>query len=671
MPYYPPSSGGSGAVSSVNGQVGDVVLTTTEVAEGTNLYYTTGRFDTRFAAKSTTDLAEGTNLYWTNARFDTRLGTKTTTDLAEGANLYFTDARARTAAVSDTAYNATTWDTVVDVAPSKNAVRDQVETMLTSIAGKEPTIVAGTTAQYWRGDKSWQTLNTTAVAEGTNLYYTDARVIAAPLTGYVSGAGTVAAADTILQAIQKLNGNEAAHEAATAAHGATGAVVGTTNTQTLTNKTLTGAKFNGAATQNQDFDSNWFRWVYYGSGLAFDPTVSIDQSTQGSAATDIIRFTGTSVRDHAFPDASGTVVQDTTAQTLTNKTFVDNVTTFRDETDATKKFIFDASTIATGTTRTYSWPNASGQTLVNGSFQSMDNLFVRGGNGFQWFDRTDPSKRFYFDLALATTNCTTVLRTGQTVDRFINLGDQTGQIVVANDADLSKKIYFQTSSMATGRTVWFTPRTPTTGTGQYVFPAFPGSSSANQVNLLQDYKPLIYDSITMQGIGTVGPYFDMLDGDAWLLDEPGNPIAENLRLHAWQGDLYVSKSDGTKVGLLANKLPSQTGNAGKYLQTNGSATSWQAPSASVAIIEVAVTMDDTYKRVTVTDAAVGTTTKIVGSIRRPDLTADADPGFVYDFNIINQAAGSFDIVIMATDWAGEGLEETPNEALKFLYTTAP
>lgn len=43
----------------------------------------------------------------------------------------------------------------------------------------EPVITAGTTSQYWRGDKSWQTLNTAAVAESTNLYYTDARARAA------------------------------------------------------------------------------------------------------------------------------------------------------------------------------------------------------------------------------------------------------------------------------------------------------------------------------------------------------------------------------------------------------------------------------------------------------------------------------------------------------------
>ena len=52
-------------------------------------------------------------------------------------------------------------------------------------------------------------LSSTNVTEGTKLFYTDARAIAAPLTGYVSGAGTISASDTILQAIQKLNGNVA------------------------------------------------------------------------------------------------------------------------------------------------------------------------------------------------------------------------------------------------------------------------------------------------------------------------------------------------------------------------------------------------------------------------------------------------------------------------------
>jgi hypothetical protein len=79
---------------------GSVTLTTTNIAEGTNLYWTNARFDSRFGTKTTTDLAEGTNLYYTQARFNSALAAKTTTDLAEGTNLYYTDARARLALAS-------------------------------------------------------------------------------------------------------------------------------------------------------------------------------------------------------------------------------------------------------------------------------------------------------------------------------------------------------------------------------------------------------------------------------------------------------------------------------------------------------------------------------------------------------------------------------------------
>jgi hypothetical protein len=46
----------------------------------------------------------------------------------------------------------------------------------TTFNSKENAIIAGTTAQYYRGDKTFQTLNTAAVPELTNLYYTEARV---------------------------------------------------------------------------------------------------------------------------------------------------------------------------------------------------------------------------------------------------------------------------------------------------------------------------------------------------------------------------------------------------------------------------------------------------------------------------------------------------------------
>jgi hypothetical protein len=51
-----------------------------------------------------------------------------------------------------------------------------------TFSGKQAAITPGTTAQYYRGDKTFQTLDTSVVPENGNLYFTNARVITA-LTG--------------------------------------------------------------------------------------------------------------------------------------------------------------------------------------------------------------------------------------------------------------------------------------------------------------------------------------------------------------------------------------------------------------------------------------------------------------------------------------------------------
>jgi len=67
--------------------------TTTNLSEGTNLYYTSARFDSDFGTKTTDDVSEGLNLYYTTARFNADLAVKSTDDLDEGSNLYYTTAR--------------------------------------------------------------------------------------------------------------------------------------------------------------------------------------------------------------------------------------------------------------------------------------------------------------------------------------------------------------------------------------------------------------------------------------------------------------------------------------------------------------------------------------------------------------------------------------------------
>lgn len=69
---------------------------TADLVEGTNLYYTDSRFDTRLATKTTDNLTEGTtNKYYSSTLFDTDFGLKSTDDLTEGStNLYYSQSAA-------------------------------------------------------------------------------------------------------------------------------------------------------------------------------------------------------------------------------------------------------------------------------------------------------------------------------------------------------------------------------------------------------------------------------------------------------------------------------------------------------------------------------------------------------------------------------------------------
>ena len=42
------------------------VVNTSQITEGSNLYYTEARVNANFATKTTTDLTEGSNLYYTD-----------------------------------------------------------------------------------------------------------------------------------------------------------------------------------------------------------------------------------------------------------------------------------------------------------------------------------------------------------------------------------------------------------------------------------------------------------------------------------------------------------------------------------------------------------------------------------------------------------------------------
>jgi uncharacterized protein involved in tellurium resistance len=146
------------------------------------------RWDAKMAAADTGDLAEGSNLYWTTARgesmFDTRLATKDTDDLAEGSNLYFTDARARAAiSVVDAggdgsmAYDNST-GVLTYTGPSAAEVRAHMSggEMIDFASG----VISINAAEFSasadvRWDAKMAAADTGDLAEGSNLYWTTAR----------------------------------------------------------------------------------------------------------------------------------------------------------------------------------------------------------------------------------------------------------------------------------------------------------------------------------------------------------------------------------------------------------------------------------------------------------------------------------------------------------------
>jgi hypothetical protein len=109
--------------------------------------------------------------------------------------------------VSSTVANGTTTPVITLNIPTASATNRGALSSAdwSTFNAKEPAITAGTSSQYYRGDKTFQTLNTAAVAEQTNLYFTEDRVRGTVLTGLnLASGGTIAATDSVLQAFGKV-----------------------------------------------------------------------------------------------------------------------------------------------------------------------------------------------------------------------------------------------------------------------------------------------------------------------------------------------------------------------------------------------------------------------------------------------------------------------------------
>ena len=130
-----------------------------------------------------------------NSSFDTRLGTKSTTNLTEGTNLYFTNARARSALSAGTGI---TYDQSTGAISADTTVVATKSYVDTAVAGKDNTdeITEGTTNLYFTNARARSALSagtgisynsTTGAISSTITQYTDA--LARSAVSFTAGSG--------------------------------------------------------------------------------------------------------------------------------------------------------------------------------------------------------------------------------------------------------------------------------------------------------------------------------------------------------------------------------------------------------------------------------------------------------------------------------------------------
>ncbi|MBT9099942.1 hypothetical protein KFZ76_19775 [Methylovulum psychrotolerans] len=142
--------------------------------------------------------------------------------------------------------------------------------------------------QYLGGDKVFHDLNTGVVPEAGNLYFTVQRALNSVLTGFYSSPGTVADTDTLLQAVQKLDGNINAMARV---------VITYTSSVTLYSSNLPSGsivRFNGTAAMTATIvnstPAGWYCYVYQAN------TGQVTFTVSGGALHNVAGFTKTAGR---------------------------------------------------------------------------------------------------------------------------------------------------------------------------------------------------------------------------------------------------------------------------------------------------------------------------------------------------------------------------------------
>lgn len=326
---------------------------------------------------------------------------------------------------------------------------------------------------------------------------------------------------------------------------------GTSGAFTLTIKTSSGSGVQIPQGSKMLFYSDGTNVVSTDYPPYFDTTVmikgSVDQTKQFRFEAD--GLTTATTRVYTMPDADTTFVGTDFVQTITNKTIQastlrDSDVAFVDNADATKKLAFQCSSITTATTRTATMPDADltfvgvdlQQTLTNkklsdSTFQIVDNADNTKQVEFQVSGITTATKRTYtfpnYDATFATQAGTETLTNK-------SLSDST--VLFVDNADNTKKLAFECSSIATGTT-----RTVTipdeSGTAAYVRTPITNSLGAN---VTLSNTGLYFDGPSVAQ-GSTGTWF--ASGTVTLQSAANN--SDEFEVKLWDGTTVIASTQTT------------------------------------------------------------------------------------------------------------------------------
>ena len=195
-----------GAVTSVNTQVGDVVLDTDDVLEANNLYFTNSRAILASASTIATASAAAvtqSNLFTTSlvntastasiltasaagaasaiSYTNLQISNLNTSDIEEGSNLYFTNQRAidgTSSLITSASANALSQANTYSNSASANALSQANSYTNSASASLIAYTNSASSSLVAYTDSEINALTTSDIEEGSNLYYTEARAIA-------------------------------------------------------------------------------------------------------------------------------------------------------------------------------------------------------------------------------------------------------------------------------------------------------------------------------------------------------------------------------------------------------------------------------------------------------------------------------------------------------------